>query len=137
MLEDSAMRLSAIGLIVTFGIGLLLMPLAAKAQHPGKVYRIGILSAGSPPLPAAPTPNLDAFRHQLRELGWIEGQNMVIERRWAERQFERLPTLATELVQQQVDLLLAACRRENAMANPSSTIDPEKPHERIRQRPGA
>jgi ABC-type uncharacterized transport system substrate-binding protein len=42
----------------------------------------------------------------LHALGWVEGQNMVIERRWAERQFERLPTLATELVQQQVDLLL-------------------------------
>jgi putative ABC transport system substrate-binding protein len=42
----------------------------------------------------------------LHALGWVEGQNLVIERRWAERQVERLPTLATELVQQQVDLLL-------------------------------
>jgi putative tryptophan/tyrosine transport system substrate-binding protein len=97
---------SAVGFIVTLLLSLLAVPLAAAAQPAGKVYRIGFLFAGSPPLPSAPTPNLDAFRQQLHALGWVEGQNMVIERRWAERQFERLPTLATELVQQQVDLLL-------------------------------
>jgi putative ABC transport system substrate-binding protein len=100
------MRLSTFGLLVTFGIGLLWPPLVATAQQPGKAYRIGFLSAYSPPPPSAPTPLLDAFWQQLRELGWIEGQNLVIERRWADMQFERLPTLATELVQQPVDLLL-------------------------------
>ena len=57
-----------IGLLVTFGIGLLWTPLVATAQQPGKVYRIGFLSAFSPSLPSAPTPDLDAFRQQLREL---------------------------------------------------------------------
>src|SRR5215470_19847363 len=94
------------GLIVPLALCLCLAPLAVAAQQPGKVYRIGFLSTGSPPRPAAPTPNLDAFRQQLQALGWVEGQNLVIERRWAERQFEHLPTLATELVQQPVDLLL-------------------------------
>jgi putative ABC transport system substrate-binding protein len=98
------MRLSAIGVMLT--LALLWAPLAANAQQPEKIYRIVFLSANSPPPPSAPTPVLDAFRQQLHALGWMEGQNMVIEHRWAERQFERLPALATELVQQQVDLIL-------------------------------
>jgi putative ABC transport system substrate-binding protein len=103
------MRLSTIGLLVTFacGIGLFWTPLVATAQQPGKVYRIGFLSAYSPPLPSAPTPDWDAFWQGMRELGWIEGQNMVMERRWAEGQFERLPALATELDQLKVDLIVA------------------------------
>src|SRR5919197_6247813 len=100
------MRLSAIGLLVTFGIGLLLPPLVVAAPQPRKVYRIGFLMASSPPPPAAPTPILDAFRQGLQELGWREGQNIVVEYRWAERRFERLPALATELVQLKVDLIL-------------------------------
>ena len=100
------MRLSTIGLFVTFGIGLLWTPFVATAQQPGKVYRIVFLSAYAPPLPSEPTPILDAFRQQLHELGWLEGQNLVIEHRWAEMRFDRLPALATELVQQQVDLIL-------------------------------
>ena len=96
------MRFSAVGLIVTFGIGLLLMPLVATAQQPGKVYRIGLLAAGSPP----PPPLRDAFLTRLQELGWREGQNIMFEGRSAERRFERLPALATELVQRQVDLIL-------------------------------
>jgi putative ABC transport system substrate-binding protein len=92
-----------LGCIITLTLGLFVAPLAATAQQPGKVYRIGFLFAGSPPLP---TPNLDAFRQQLHALGWVEGQNMVMESRWAERRFERLPALATELVQQKVDLIL-------------------------------
>src|SRR5262245_35033562 len=104
--EETTMWYSAVGSIVILLLSLLTVPLTAKAQHLGKVYRIGFLFAGSPPLPSAPAPNLDAFRQQLQALGWVEGQNIVMERRWAERQFERLPTLATELVQQPVDLLL-------------------------------
>jgi putative ABC transport system substrate-binding protein len=100
------MRLSTIGLLVTFGIGLLWTPFVATAQQPGKVYRIGFLSAYAPPPPSAPTPTMDAFWQQLRERGWIEGQNLVMERRWGERRFERMPALATELVQLKVDLIL-------------------------------
>jgi len=95
-----------VALLVTLALCLFRAPLAAEAQQPGKVYRIGFLFAGSSPRPTAPTPPLEAFRQQLHALGWVEGQNIVIEYRWAERQFERLPTLATELIQQQVDLLL-------------------------------
>jgi putative tryptophan/tyrosine transport system substrate-binding protein len=105
VLEDFTMRLSAVGLIVTF-VGLLLPPLVVAAPQPGKVYRIGFLVVGSPPPPPAPTPVLDAFRQRLQELGWLEGQNIVVEYRWAEWRFERLPALATELVQRKVDLIL-------------------------------
>ena len=117
------MWLSTIGLLVTFGIGLLWTPLVATAQQPGKVYRIGFLSALFPP--AEPDwQQRSPFLQGMRELGWIEGQNMVIERRWAERQFERLPALATELVQLKVDLIVAAASLEIAAAKQATTTIP-------------
>ena len=62
-------------------VGLIAAPLAAEAQQPGKVYRIGMLETISTALNAA---NLDAFRQGLRELGYVEGQNVVIEYRSAD-----------------------------------------------------
>lgn len=91
---------SAIGCIVTLILSLLAAPLAADAQPPAKVPRIGVLSL--PP----PGPLLDEFRHELRELGWVEGQNIVIEERGAGGKHERLPALAADLVQLQVDVIL-------------------------------
>src|SRR5438132_14260244 len=116
------MWLIAVGLIVTFGIGLLWTPLVATAQQPGKVYRIGYLSASSPP--SASTPALDALWQRLRELGWIEGQNLVIERRWAEGRLERLPALATELVQLKVDLIVAVASQETIAAKKAARTIP-------------
>src|SRR5262245_1244924 len=103
------MRLSTVGLLITFGIGLLVVPLVATAQQPVHISRIGVLSAYSPP--AEPdwqqrSPFWGTFWQGMRELGWIEGQNIVVEYRWAEKRFERLPALATALVQQKVDLIL-------------------------------
>src|SRR5262249_20405536 len=75
-----------------------------EAQPTGKVYRIGFLAGGSP----GPTaPNVDQFRQGLRELGYVEGQNIVIEYRWAEGKLDRLPELATDLVRLKVDLIVA------------------------------
>ena len=91
---------SALGCIVTLILSLLAAPLAADAQPPAKVPRIGVLSL--PP----PGPLLDEFRHELRELGWVEGQNIVIEERGAGGKHERLPDLAADLVQLQVDVIL-------------------------------
>jgi putative tryptophan/tyrosine transport system substrate-binding protein len=68
-------------------------PLAARAQQARKIRTIGYLSPGAPVLPAATT----AFSNGLLELGWVEGQNIAIERRWAENRLERLPELAAEL----------------------------------------
>jgi ABC-type uncharacterized transport system substrate-binding protein len=81
--------------------GLLVAPLAAEAQ-PTKVFRIGILSGGS----AEPSPLLEAFRQGLRDLGYIEGQNLVLEYRFAQAIPDRLPGLAAELVHGDVDVIL-------------------------------
>ena len=83
--------------------GLLTAPLAAQAQPTGRVYRIGMLETISMALNAA---DLDAFRQGLRELGYVEGQNVVIEYRSADGRQERFPDLATELVRLKVDLIV-------------------------------
>src|SRR5439155_8590636 len=78
-------------------------PLAARAQQVGKIYRIGILE----PIPAARNAaNLDALRKGLRELGYVEGRNLVIEYRSADGRDERFPDLASELVRLKVDLIV-------------------------------
>lgn len=76
-------------------VGVIAVPLAAEAQQPGKVYRIGFLGNQNPTLGA---PSLDAFRQGLRELGWVEGRNVSIEHRWADGNLDRLPALASDLV---------------------------------------
>ena len=83
--------------------GLLAAPLAARAQQVGKVYRIGILET----IPAAQNAaNLDALRKGLRDLGYVEGRNLVIEYRSADGRAERFPDLASELVRLKVDLIV-------------------------------
>ena len=97
------MWLTTVGAIVMLALGILAAPLATDAQPPGKVYRIGMLEM----IPTAPNAaNLDAFRHGLRELGYVEGHNLVIDYRSADGHAERFPDLATELVRLQVDLIL-------------------------------
>jgi putative ABC transport system substrate-binding protein len=85
-------------------LAFLAAPLAAEAQQAAKVPRIGYLSTGS----STANPFLEAFRQGLREAGWVEGQNVRIEYRWAEGRFDRLPALATELVRLKVDVIVAA-----------------------------
>jgi putative ABC transport system substrate-binding protein len=89
--------------LATLASGLFAAPLAADAQQAAKVYRIGYL--GNVPTPPA---LWEAFVRGLRELGWVEGQNMIIERRNAEGRYERLPDLATDLVRLRVDIIVAA-----------------------------
>jgi putative ABC transport system substrate-binding protein len=95
-----------IGLTVILAIGLLATPLAAEAQQAGRVYRLGILSAAAPPAPSTATA-VFLVPVALRELGYVEGQNLVIERRFAEGKLDRLPGLAQELVQLRVDVIFA------------------------------
>jgi putative ABC transport system substrate-binding protein len=83
--------------------GLLAAPLAAEAQQAAKIARIGYLT---PNLAAFPHLQ-EAFRQGLRDLGYVEGGNVVIEYRDAEGKFERLPTLAAELVALKVDVIVA------------------------------
>ena len=91
--------------LLTSLAGALAGPLGAGAQQAGKIFRIGYLSA-SPGTPNAPT--VEAFREGLRDLGWVEGHNVVMEYRWADGHFERLPGLAAELVRLKVDVIAAS-----------------------------
>jgi putative ABC transport system substrate-binding protein len=86
-------------------------PLAARAQQARKTHTIGLLSPATPPDPRVWIPGYSAvggpFSNGLRELGWIEGQNITIERRYAENRLERLPELAAELVRLNVEVIVA------------------------------
>jgi putative tryptophan/tyrosine transport system substrate-binding protein len=100
--------------------GLLAAPLGTRAQQVGKVYRIGILE----PIPAAQNAaNLDALRKGLRDLGYVEGRNLVIEYRSADGRAERFPDLATELVRLKVDLIVTrGTPATNAAKSATETI---------------
>lgn len=91
------------GLALVAGCGLL----PSQAQRPARVARLGILSNSSADSTFA-APQHEAFREGLRALGYEEGQNLVLEFRYAERELERLPALATELVRLPVDLLVTS-----------------------------
>ena len=102
------MRISTIGLMLTLALGILAAALPADAQQVGKIRRIGFLTLNAPPESSADSAaRVAAFRQGLREFGWIEGQNLTIEYRWAAGRSDRLPALAKELVLLQVDLIVA------------------------------
>ena len=77
----------------------------AAAQQPARIPRIGILIGASASCFSA---RVEAFRQRLRELGYVEGKNIVIEYRYAEGKLERLPDLAAELVRLKVDVIVTA-----------------------------
>src|SRR5207253_4740524 len=93
----------------------------ANAQQPAKVPRIGFLSSLSP---AAVSARMDAFRQGLRELGYVEGKNIVIESRWAEGKSERLPELAAELVRLKVDVIVTGGPSVNRFAKEATVTIP-------------
>src|SRR5262245_59264834 len=95
---------STTGSIVALLLSMLAVPLVAAAQPVGPVHRIGWLSAGSP---LGSRTNIEAFQQGLRALGYVEGQNLAIEYRYAEGQFDRLPALVAELVRVPVAVLVA------------------------------
>jgi len=84
------------------GAVLLAAPLAAQAQQAGKISRIGFLFYGAP----GPSPELEAFRQGLRDLGYIEGQNVSLEYRFADGRVGRLPELAAELARLELDVIV-------------------------------
>src|SRR6185295_5661360 len=86
-------------------LGLLAVPLAVAAQPGSKTARVGVLVPG-PPDPK-PVDTHTAFREGLRERGWIEGQNLVLDFRYAHNKYERLPGLARELVALKPDAIFA------------------------------
>jgi putative ABC transport system substrate-binding protein len=88
--------------IITLVLSLFLVPYPSQAQSVVKMPRIGILTPAFDPYPV-----LEAFRQGLRDLGYMEGQSIALEYRFAEGRFERLPELAAELVRLKVDVILA------------------------------
>ena len=95
-------RIKAALLLIGFVFGTIFV---AEAQQPKTIPRIGYLRVVG--VPSLPGPNVDAFRRGLRDLGYIEGQNIVIEFRYAEGNRERIPALVAELVQLKVDVLVS------------------------------
>jgi len=93
-------------LTIALALGLLAGPPAAGAQQAGKVWRIGLLDYGSPD--PARLAWWKTFRDRLRELGYVEGQNVVFQPRWGNGQVSRLQGLATELVAAKVDIFVTA-----------------------------
>src|SRR5215813_11672667 len=87
----------AVALALTF-----LLPLASTAQQTGKVYRVGWLEVCGP---GPRRPHFDIFRARLAEQGYVEGKNLIIEQRFADCRYDRMPSQATDLAQLPVDVL--------------------------------
>jgi len=104
-----------------FMFAVLAAPFCVLAQKPEKVRRIGLLL---PQPPGAKPAWLEAFNQGLRELGYVEGRNLVIERRFADGRDERLPGLAAELVRANVEVLLAGGPAATRAAAAATTTIP-------------
>ena len=91
--------------ITLLGGAVIASSLTARAQQSGTLYRIALFSPGT----AGATPELrGAFIEALRDLGWIEGKNVIYEARYAENRLDRLPELVAELLRLNVDVILTA-----------------------------
>jgi putative tryptophan/tyrosine transport system substrate-binding protein len=107
--------------VALLALALLAAPLAAEAQQAGRVYRIGALTAAS----RAQNPSyIKAFEDSLQQHGYVPGQNLSIEYRFAEGQPERLPELATELVRLNVDVIVAVGTTAARAASTATTTIP-------------
>ncbi len=108
------------GFLALIGGAAAAWPLAVRAQQPAKVPRIGFLFYGSPD----PAPELDSFRQGLRELGYVEGQSIVIEYRFARGRVEQLPALAVELVGLKPDVIVTPGTPASVAAKQATTTIP-------------
>jgi putative tryptophan/tyrosine transport system substrate-binding protein len=114
------MKSRILRILLALAAGILLMPLDASAQPSAKVYRIGVLDMI---LPDLRSPTQMAFYDELRQRGYVEGQNLVVERRNAAGQADQLPALARELVALRPDLIVASSPQPNrAVKDATSTI---------------
>src|SRR5215813_10022047 len=107
--------------ICLFAAALLSNASFAEAQQAKKVPRIGYLGQGAP---SPNSPNLEAFREGMRQLGYVEGQNIIIEYRHAESRTERFPELAADLVRLKVDIIVATGTRANLAAKKATSTIP-------------
>jgi putative ABC transport system substrate-binding protein len=101
--------------IVGLCSAVVLPPVAALAQQPGKVYRVGIIFLAAPASdlvgPEPVSPSARAFVQGLRALGYVEGQNLIVERRSAEGRYERFGDIVAELVGLKADVLVTVSDR--------------------------
>jgi ABC-type uncharacterized transport system substrate-binding protein len=109
------------GFIGTLAGGLLFAPLAAQAQQAGTVFRIGVLGAFPPTTDPEDARLWQGFLQGLRDLGYVESQNVVIVGRYSEGRNERLPALAADLVRLKVDVILAGAGTPGASAAQRAT----------------
>ncbi len=109
------------GAILVFALGVLAAPLGADAQQRANMARIGVLGS---PTASSYAPRVEAFKQGLRELGYVEGQNIAIEYRWAEGRYERLPGLAAELVRLGVDVIVTHGTPAGRAAQQATTTIP-------------
>ena len=110
-------------ILIAIGAGALAAPMTALSQQKGKVWRIGFLAPRSRPTSAEPDV-YSAFPQGMRELGYVEGKNFIIEWRFADGNFERLPGLAAELVLMKVDVIVAAGTVATQVAQRATTTIP-------------
>jgi ABC-type uncharacterized transport system substrate-binding protein len=114
------MMMTRAALAVALVAGILALPLASEAQQATKVWRIGYLT-----VPSRETAHgvADTFQLALRDLGWIEGQNLVLDYRFADSNVDRLPDLAAELVRLRADVIVAGANTAvSAAKNATRTI---------------
>src|SRR6266498_4023720 len=110
VMRGVAMKSQLSRILFAFVAGILLVPFDGSAQTSAKVYRIGVLDMTPPDLNS---PNQMAFYEELRQRGYVEGQNLVVERRNAAGQADQSPALARELVALRPDLIVASAPQPN------------------------
>ena len=96
--------------LILVAVTLLGVVLIAEAQQPAKIPRIGYLTGSSPPTSTTPDLNADAFQQGLRDLGYVEGKNIVVEYRYLEGKADRTASIVAELLQLKVDALVVITR---------------------------
>ena len=115
------MRLKFAGLALALSLGILAAPLAADAQQPGKVYRIGYLQTSTR---EQQLHLVKAFEEGLRDLGYVVGRNVIMEYRFAEARPERLPALAADLVRLNVDVIVTGINSNTVAAKQATMTIP-------------
>jgi putative ABC transport system substrate-binding protein len=112
-----------IGLAAIPILGLVLAPLVGEAQQAGKMYRIGLQGITPPATSPLLQRQSETFLQGLRDHGFVEGQNLIIERRYSEGREERHTAFAAEFVQMKVDLIIAGSSTPTTAPMPSCEVD--------------
>lgn len=110
--------------VLALGAGVVAAPLGAFAQPQGRVYRVGLLLPGPRPTQSNPNGLIPAFFQAMRELGYVEGRNLVVERRYGEDKYESLPELAAELVKLNPDVIVAVTTPSSLAAQKATSTVP-------------